>query len=209
GEIAEKNIPPFSNQIDTVDLKNISKMIRIIIPDIEEDPVNIPDWRNNVRITIEGDNGAYLFNNRSGLNVPLVDPVAGHVIDNPFQRFDTKSNIDSLFNDDPVFTRDIVNDSEILVVDISTLRLVETDANMKIVIAWNSGIKDERIEIPLLEALKKNPDYAWGTNIQRDLDRQDEWEITFWITDTYFSVSTNVMQWHIVKQDVGIGGIMQ
>jgi hypothetical protein len=215
GEIIGKYIPPNISQIDTVYLKNISKMIRIIIPDIEDDPINIPDWKNNVKITVEGDNGAYLFRNNSGTVgfdvTPRIDPnlVAGHVINNPFQKFTEKRSIDSLLQKGPVFTRGLERDLDILVVDISTLRLVEGDTNMKVVITWNSGIKEEQIEIPLLQVITRNPEYAWAANIQRDLDRQEKWEIIFRITDTYVSVATNVMQWDIVKQDVGIGGIMQ
>jgi hypothetical protein len=98
-----------------------------------------------------------------------------------------------------------------LVVDISTLRLVVGDENMKIVIRW-PGI-EEPIVVPLLKVLMENPTYNWGytaSEIQRDLDRQDEWEIVFYITKTYITVATvNVDPWHIVKQDAGIGGIMQ
>jgi hypothetical protein len=207
GEIIDKSIPPFINEIDTVDLMNISKMVRVIIPDIEADPVTFPDWENNVQVTIEGDNGAYYFGvPAAGLSSPAVDPVAGRQRYFPYQT----SHDDSLLVNDPIFTRGYENGDRVgLVVDISTLRLIVGDTNMKIVITWTKDSEVQRIEIPLLEIVTRNPAYAWSGNRQRDLDRDDRWEITFGVTDTYISVATGINQWHVIKQDVGVGGILQ
>jgi hypothetical protein len=182
-------------------------MIRVIIPDIEDDRASFPNWQNNVKITIEGDNGAYFFGKRPGLSSPAVDPATGQVIYNPFQTFYD----DDILATDPVFTTEFGGDDHTgLVVDISTLRLVVGDENMKLVIRWNDGTEDRQIEIFLLELVMRHPDYAWssGANIQQDLDREDRWEIIFRITGTHVDVSTNIMQWHVIKQDVVIGGIL-
>jgi hypothetical protein len=207
GEIPELSIPPFSSRIDTVSLKNIAKMIRIIIPDIDNDPENFPDWQNNIRIGIEGDNGAYKFNGVAGMNGPLLADVPKFVRYNPFQTFFD----DDILSEDPIYSTQFDDGNhEGLVVDISTLRLIEYDVNMKIVITWqNREGAEEWTEISLLELVTRNPDYAWSTNIQRDLDRDDRWEVIFRIMDTNVSVATNIMQWHLVKQDVSAGGIRQ
>jgi hypothetical protein len=209
GEITGKSIPPFINEIDTVDLMNISKTIRVIIPDIEDDPVTFPNWENNVKVTIEGDNGAYYFGvPAAGLSSPAVDPVMGRGRYFPYQTcYD-----DSLLVNDPIYTRGYANGDKVgLVVDVSTLRLIVGDANMKIVITWTKDSETKRIEIPLLELVTRNPAYGWSANVQRDLDRDDRWEVTFGVTDTYITVATDasIVPWHVIKQDVGVGGILQ
>jgi hypothetical protein len=205
GEIANNIIPPFVSKVDTVDLMNISKLIRIIIPDIETDPYTFPNWRDDLNITIKGDNGAYLFKSTAG--GPSIDPVLGRVTDNPHQRFFS----DSILEKDPIHSVSFGNNNHVgLVVDISTLRLVLGNANMKVAFEWkNSKGEDEYFELSLIDLVTRNPNYAWSNNVQRDLDRDDCWEIIFPITNTYLSVATRVMQWQIVKQDVGVGGLLQ
>jgi hypothetical protein len=207
GEIPDRSIPPFISRVDTVSLMNLSKMIRVIIPDIEDDPVTFPDWQNNVKVTIEGDNGAYFFGRTAQSGSPAVDPANGHAIYKPFRTFYD----DAILSADPVFTTQFEGNHTGLVVDISTLRLVLGDENMKLVIRWKKGTENRWMEIPLLELVMRHPDYAWSGNayIQRDLDRHDRWEVIFRITDSYLTVSTNIMQWHVIKQDVVIGGLLQ
>ncbi|MDR0835992.1 MAG: FimB/Mfa2 family fimbrial subunit [Tannerella sp.] len=206
GEIPDKYIPPFISDVDTVSLRNITKAIRVIIPDIENASTEIPDWKNNLKITIEGDNAAYKIGKTGGLHATEIDGTLGSVIYNPYQTLYT----DSVLVNDPIYTNHFDGSRTTgLVVDISTLRLVEHDTNMKVVLTWTLGTEVKRLELPLLELLERHPAFIWSGNLQRYLDVEDRWEIIFRITDTHVSVATEVMQWHIVKQDVGIGGILQ
>jgi hypothetical protein len=204
GEITNDIIPAFISRIDTVDLMNLSKLIRIIIPDIEADPFTFPNWREGLNIKIQGDNGAYLFHPTAG--GPSIDPISGLITENPYQRLFT----DSVLENDPIYSRGFGNNNHVgLVVDISTLRLLETDGNMKVMFDWkNSMGEDKHLELSLIELLTKTV-YAWSANRQQDLDREDRWEIIFPVTSSYISVATNIMQWHIIKQDAGVGGILQ
>ncbi|MDR2385895.1 MAG: FimB/Mfa2 family fimbrial subunit [Tannerella sp.] len=206
GEISNNDIPPFVSRIDTVSLMNLSRKIRVIIPDIENDAENFPNWRNNVKITIEGDNGAYFFKTASGAGAPTIDPLNGRVIYSPYETYYT----DQILKDDPIFSTgfDQEDDHVGLVVDISTLRLVLEDTDMKILIRWNDGTKNRSITLPLLELITRHPDYAWyssSSSIQKALDREDRWEIVFKMTDTVITVATNILEWHVIKQDVIIG----
>ncbi|MDR2148761.1 MAG: FimB/Mfa2 family fimbrial subunit [Tannerella sp.] len=217
GEIQNKYISPFFSDVDTVELINISKLVRVIIPDAEE--AGIPDWENSIKITIEGDNGSYLFT--PGVSSPLrdPDPDQNHVIDNPYQTLYT----DSVLRADPIprFPRNYRGITDIdsgLVVDISTLRLIASDPNMKLVITW-PGL-DKPLVIPLMKLLEDAlaiglfDDFS-ADNLQRLFDRIDQWEIMFNITDTYVSASIgiqcgcSILDWHVVVQRVSVGGILQ
>jgi hypothetical protein len=220
GEIQGKYIPPFGSDIDTVELINISKLVRVIIPDAEE--AGIPDWENNIKITIEGDNGAYLFT--PGVSSPLrdPDPDRNHVIDNPYQTLFT----DSVLRADPIprFPRDYRGITEIdsgLVVDISTLRLIAGDPNMRLAVRWtDAGGQPRELFIPLMDLLEDAlavglfDDFS-ADNLQRLFDRIDQWEIMFSLTDTYVSASIgiqcgcSILDWHVVVQRTSVGGIYQ
>jgi hypothetical protein len=214
GEIPHRVIPPIMADVDTVSLMNISKTIRIIIPDAAEDTVSFRNWKN-IQITIEGDNGAYLFTPNA--NSPVIDHANGLVVDNPFQKLYT----DSVLMNDPIYSKFFPGKSATvvdsgLVVDISTLRLLAFNDNMKLVIRWTDalGVPQYR-EIPFMELLRKaiaQGDYFWdGTpaGYQIVFDRVDAWEIMFYITETWLTASTpiqvSMMDWHVIVSDVEIG----
>ena len=205
GEIADKYIPPFISEVDTVDLINISNMLRVIIPDAD----NLPNWQS-MKVTIEGDDGSYKF--IPGVNSPLIDPVTGHVFYNPYQTFFD----DSILRVDRIYTGrlnpDYGNDAGI-VADISTLRLVDNDQNMLVVVAWDSdndpSTPDEKLTFPLIDLLKEAVErgtFDFDGNYQKLFDQIDRWEIIIEVTKTNITIAIAMEDWHIVIQDVTVGG---
>jgi len=200
------NIPAFVSRIDTLPLMNISNMIRIVIPDAKTAAV-----QDQITISIEGDDRSYLFNStsavrtgsygsrgffRSDNNAP--DAVADDVRYLPYKTYRT----DSIRRADPINSN--YNGSgrdSMLVVDISSLRLVEDNRSKEIVISLGNNTR-----LSLVDILQKALQDHGSSQIQFDLDRYHRWEIEFYVLDAFATGTVSIMDWHNHKVPTDVGG---
>ena len=204
-------IGAFMSRIDTLPLMNITNMVRVVISDL-----TTASMQDDTSISIEGDDGAYLFNSisrssnsypggegyfKSGNNAP--DFWGGNRSDVTYIPFKTYRT-DSILKFDPIY---IVNPYEgsgrdsMLVVEISSLRLLEDNANMRLII--NS--EGKRRSYSLVGLLQE----GISSRVQYNLDRYHRWQIVFEIRETYVTIHIYSMNWHVVKVITDIGGYYQ
>jgi tetrahydromethanopterin S-methyltransferase subunit G len=190
----EINIVPFSNRVDTVPLMNIANMIRIIVIDANK----LENWQS-MELTIDGDNGAYSF---FGSPVIRAVGVLGRVKYKPFGKYYT----DSIAVKDPInLSRPSPGSGSdpMLVFDISTLRLIEGDRNLKVNFEWEGRIIEFELVTLITEAIPS------GLNKQYELDSNFRWQIEFNLTETAATANVIVENWRVIQQDTGLGGILQ
>ena len=215
------DISAFVSRIDTLPLMNISNEIRIVIPDAIATSAM---WKD-IEISITGDDGAYLFNSlsraaivedsysnegyfKSGNNAPDIAASRGSVTYLPYKTYYT----DRILEADPIYLREpyrAVGDS-MLIAEISTLRLVQDNRTMEVVVKWNDTNGNSITKkLPLLELLQEAIVYYEGGKIQYNLDRYHRWEITINLTDASMTATVSVMDWHRKPLPGEIGGILQ
>jgi len=202
-------IPAFVSRVDTLPLMNISNRIRIIIPDIKTAKL-----QDEVDISITANDGAYNFNSvsrstdsydalgyfRSGTNAPDLNVGRGNVTYLPYVTYRT----DSILRADPIYLAESYNGTgrdSMLIVEISSLRLIQDNSNMEVVIKWNQRV----IKFTLLELLQS----GITSRVQYNLDRYHEWQLSFEISNTYVTAHIYTMDWHIVFIPKEIGGYIQ
>jgi hypothetical protein len=193
GELRNVDIPAFISRIDTMPLMNLTNQIRVVIPD-----ARTAAEQDRISIYISGDNGAYHF--ESGNNAPAIDGTKGVVTYLPHISYRT----DSILLADPVYTAESYTGTgrdSMLIVEISTLRLVQFDANMKLCLDLGSKV----IQLPLIEILQA----GISSNIQYNLDKYDRWQVLYNYRSTSATVHVYVMDWHVVYVPTDVGGIMQ
>ena len=204
-------ISPFLSRIDTLPLINISNMVRVVIAD-----ATTANFQDGLNIYIEGDDGAYVFNSvsrssdsypgnagyfKSGNNAP--DFYSGNRSNVTYFPFNTYRT-DSILKADPIY---LVNPytgtgrDSMLVVEMSTLRLLQNNTNMSLIVEYEG----KKYNFSLLDLLQ-----AGITNrIQYNLDRYHRWQIVINITDTYVTVHVYAMNWHVVLVPSVIGELTQ
>ncbi|MDR2773724.1 MAG: FimB/Mfa2 family fimbrial subunit [Tannerella sp.] len=193
GEFRNVEVPAFVSRIDTVSLLNLANQIRIVIPDAK----TVAE-QDDLSLSIVGDNGAYLFN--SGNNAPNIDATRGAVAYLPYTVYRT----DSILLADPIYMSEPYTGSgrdSMLVVEISTLRLIQYDMDMELILRMGS----REIKFSLIDLLKA----GISSNIQYNLDKYDRWQISYNYKNTSVSVTINTMDWHVVYMPTDVGGIMQ
>ncbi|MDR1092165.1 MAG: FimB/Mfa2 family fimbrial subunit [Prevotella sp.] len=193
GELRNVDVPAFISRVDTMPLLNLTNQIRVVIPDAKTAAV-----QDRISVFITGDNGAYHF--ESGDNAPDVDGVRGAVTYLPHISYRT----DSILLADPIYTAESyagTGRDSMLIVEISTLRLVQFDANMKLCLDLGNTV----IQLSLLEILQS----GIFSNIQYNLDKYDRWQISYNYRSTSTTVHVYVMDWHVVYIPTNVGGIMQ
>ena len=210
-ELKNVEINAFMSRVDTMPLMNITNTIRIVIPDALSAAM-----QDAISISIVGDDGAYYFNStnrssdydngdyfRTGFNAPNILSSSGNVVYSPFNKYRT----DSILRADPiqlVHPHTGTGRDSMLIVEISTLRLLQDNDNMNIVIKWNG----KTITLPLLEILQE----GLTSSVQRNLDRYHRWQIVFNITqlskdETFLTVHIYALDWHVVIQKENVGGV--
>ncbi|MDR2917715.1 MAG: FimB/Mfa2 family fimbrial subunit [Tannerella sp.] len=186
------DVPAFVSRVDTVSLINITNQIRIIIPDAKTAEI-----QDRISVSIVGNNGAYYF--KPGSNPPAMDVLKGGVTYLPYVMYRT----DSVLVVDPISKETYTGTGRdsMLIVEISTLRLVQNDANMQVVLDYGGN----PVIFPLLEMLQA----GISSNIQYNLDKYYRWQLLFNITNTSVTVHIQTMDWHVVYQPSNAGGILQ
>ena len=209
-ERRDLEITAFMSRIDTLPLMNISNMIRVVIPD-----ARTAKMQDEISISITGDDGAYRFNStsaakagsydgvgyfRSGFNSPDIDAVRGNVVYLPFRTYRT----DSILLADPIYRgapyQGTGRDS-MLIVEMSSLRLVQDNPNMVLVVNWDGDL----FKFSLIDLLRT----ATSSSVQYDLDRYHRWEISYEVSSTYATASVSVIDWHRKLTSSDIGGLLQ
>ena len=225
-ETRDMEISPFISRIDTLPLMNISNTVRIVLEDMRTAKL-----QDEITISITGDDGAYLFNSisnskagsypgdegyfKSRNNAPdLYAGIRSDVTYNPYVVYRT----DSILKADPIHIRTPYTGSgrdSMLVVEISSLRFVQDNREMKIDINWdevdlNGKTDHHTFQIPLVKILEDFiANTMNSTRIQYNLDRVHRWQINFKITDTYVTASISIMNWHNKNNPADLGGILQ
>ena len=207
-ECKNVEINSFMSRVDTLPLMNITNMVRIVIAD-----ARTAQKQDEITVSIQGDDGAYSFNSvirstiesypdgngyfKSGSNAP---DFSGGNRDNvtyyPFKIYRT----DSILRADPINIVDpypVTGRDSLLVVEISTLRLLKDNANMSLVLDWN-GKKKSYSLLELLQA-------GLSSRVQYNLDRYHRWQIVLNVDETYTSVHIYTMSWHVVYTPTIIG----
>jgi hypothetical protein len=199
GELHDVEISAFTSREDTMRLMNLVNQIRIVFPDI-----NTAELQDKVEINIKGYNGAYFFEGSPFYNsdkkvmyyAPNMDPIQGIVTTRPYKIYRT----DSVLLADPIYLAGLPSGTgkdSMLVADISVLRLVQSDENMKAVINVNNYL----IELPLLEILQS----GFSSNVQYYLDKYDRWQLFINTNETYGTIHIYVADWHFVYQRAEAG----
>lgn len=195
GELRNVDVPTFVSRIDTMPLMNLTNQIRVVIPD-----ARTAAEQDRLSVYITGDNGAYHF--KSGDNAPGVDGVKGTVTYLPYISYRT----DSILKADPISQEKPYEGTgldSMLVVEISTLRLVQSDANMKLCL---DIMGSPLIRLPLLDLLQS----GIFSDIQYNLDKYDRWQVELSnYNSTSTTVKVSVMDWHIIYVIADPGGILQ
>lgn len=193
GECFDVEIPAFISRIDTISLMNITNQIRIVIPDAKT-----AKMQDEISISITGDNGAYHFN--PGNNTPGIDATKGAVTYKPYKMYRT----DSILRYDPVYELEPYEGSgkdSMLIVEISSLRLVQNDNNMLIDIKW----KNSTIKLSLLNLLQA----GLASNVQYNLDKYYRWQLSYEVSSTSATAHIAVLDWRVVYIPSSAGGILQ
>jgi hypothetical protein len=193
GELRNVEVPAFISRVDTVSLLNLTNQIRIVISDAKT-----AAEQDDLSLSIAGDNGAYFFN--STANAPSIDAAKGAVTYTPYVVYRT----DSILKADPIYMLEPYTGSgtdSMLIVEISTLRLVQNDTNMELILRMGS----REVKFSLVELLKA----GISSNIQYNLDKYYRWQILYNYKNTSATVSVDVMDWHVVYMPKDVGGIMQ
>ena len=199
-------INAFMSRIDTMPLMNITNTIRIVIPDAVSSAM-----QDAIDISIVGDDGAYYFNStnrssdynagdyfRTGFNAPNVLVRSDNYTYFPFNTYRT----DSILRVDPIY---MVNPytgtgrDSMLIVEMSTLRLLQDNPNMDIIIKWNG----RTMTLPLIKILQEG---LPNNRTQYNLDLYHRWQILFNITNTFVTIHIYVMDWHVVLSSEDLGG---
>jgi hypothetical protein len=191
GEIRDVNVPAFISRVDTISLMNLTNQIRIII----EDAVTAK-LQDDISISIVGDNGAYYFN--SSDNAPDRDPVKGRVTYLPYKIYRT----DSILVADPIYVESVYPGTgldSMLIVEISTLRLIQNNDNMQLVIKNGNNYERRFLLLNILQGLTPP--------IQYNLDKYYRWQLSYNILNTYSSIEVWVMNWHFIILPSDIGGL--
>jgi hypothetical protein len=191
GEIRDVNVPAFLSRVDTISLMNLTNQIRVIIKDAVTTEI-----QDAISISIVGDNGAYYFN--SSGNAPNHDAVKGRVTYLPYKIYRT----DSILVADPIYTETVYPGTgldSMLIVEISTLRLIQNNENMQLVMK-NGNMYERRLSLlDMLQSGLQSP-------IQSNLDKYYRWQLSYNILNTHSSVEVWVMNWHFIYLPSDIGG---
>jgi len=202
-------VSAFVSRVDTLPLMNITNQIRIVLPDVKT-----AGMQDKMTISIVGNDGAYYFNSvsrspdngegyfKSGNNAPDIDGGRGAVTYLPYVIYRT----DSILLADPIYMTDPYTGTgldSMMIVEISSLRLVQNNANMKVILNYNDGevIK----ELPLLELLQT----GMSGRIQTNLDTYSRWQLEHYMFNTHLTVHIYAMDWHVIYRETGMGGILQ
>jgi hypothetical protein len=194
GELRSVEVPAFISRIDTISLLNLTNQIRIVIPDAKT-----AAEQDGLSLSIVGNNGAYFFNSPS--NAPNSDVTKGVVTYVPYIVYRT----DSILLADPIYLSEPYTGSgrdSMLIVEISTLRLLQFDTSMEVILRTDSW----EIKFSLIDLLKAG---ISSGNIQYNLDKYYRWQISYNYKNTSVSVTINTLDWHVIYMPTDVGGIMQ
>jgi hypothetical protein len=197
GELRNVEVPAFISRIDTIPLLNLTNQIRIVIPD-----ARTAAEQDNISLSIVGDNGAYYFNSEN--NAPDIDVARGAVTYAPYAIYRT----DSILLRDPIYLSEIYTGSgkdSMLVVEISTLRLMQYDTNMNLILRTGTGADSREIKFSLIELLRA----GISSNVQYNLDKYYRWQILFNYKSTFTTVTISSLDWRVVRILAEVGGIFQ
>ena len=201
------DISAFVSRIDTLPLMNISNQIRVVISD-----ANTASVQDEIDIYIAANDGAYFFNSvsrstdsydasgffKSGNNAPDLDGSKGGVKYMPYKIYRT----DSILIADPIYLREQYNGTgrdSMLIVEMSSLRLLQNNRNVELVIDWNGRTVGRYSLLDLLQA-------GISSRVQYNLDRYHRWQVSLEVRRTYATVHVHVMDWHYIYTPSNAGG---